>query len=672
MGTTNVTFLINGLWQIALLVLFAAIASWLLRNGPASHRHAVWVATLVAAVLLPLYSARPRPVTGSLHISAQPILDGAQSDVRTRKATDTRPANSTHVVVPVARRTGAIVLWAYLLFLIYRAARFLLAYLETVRIRRAATPFAPTPLVARVFDDCMDAFRVRDVALLSSAEIPSPVTVGSRRPTIIIPDCLLPDDSEDLLRTVIGHEMAHIARRDFALKIGYELLYAAVSWHPAAMLIRRGIERTREMACDELVTRRLMDRHAYARSVMTIAAVMTGLPRPGYTLGVFDGDALHERIRRLVQSPVANLRRARLLLATVLTGVAGCVVIASGLALTAHAQSPADTETRAGVEAYRHKDYKEVVQHFQAAVQLDPSDIQAKVRLAEALMEESDAEREAAGGPLMSSAHQQLLDILARDPKNLLAMQILTHAASAMKQWTEVHDWAVRLIQIDPRNKVYYYSAGVADWALIYPRFEEAKVQAGGHAQSYAVPDASVRKRLRDQYMPTINDGLAMLQNALNLDPQYFDALAYMNLLYRLASGMVDSPAESEHLTAMADDLVHKAVAAKKNAAQPNAPNERLAPPPPPPPPPPGTNNAGGSAQSQPAGSYWEVSATGYPNVQAMLRSLRDKGFTGYAVTPPGADEAPRLMVGPYHDRKALDAARIFLQDAGFQPIRVW
>src|ERR1039457_6610788 len=43
------TFLLNSLWQIPLAALVAALACRMLRRGPASHRHAVWVAALIAA-----------------------------------------------------------------------------------------------------------------------------------------------------------------------------------------------------------------------------------------------------------------------------------------------------------------------------------------------------------------------------------------------------------------------------------------------------------------------------------------------------------------------------------------------------------------------------------------------------------------------------------------------
>src|ERR1017187_1306135 len=164
--------------------------------------------------------------------------------------------------------------------------------------------------------------------------------------------------------------MAHIARRDFACNLLYELLYLPVSFHPAAWLIHREIERTREMACDEMVTHRLMAAGTYARSIMSIATAMMALPRPGYTLGVFDGDILEARIRRLIERPAANLKRARLLLATGLAALALCAVIASSLALTARAQGGAYGLMKQGEAAYNRGDYKAAAELFANAVKV--------------------------------------------------------------------------------------------------------------------------------------------------------------------------------------------------------------------------------------------------------------------------------------------------------------
>ncbi len=47
-------FVLNSCWQIAALASVAALAAWLLRNGPARYRHALWVFTLAACLIVPL------------------------------------------------------------------------------------------------------------------------------------------------------------------------------------------------------------------------------------------------------------------------------------------------------------------------------------------------------------------------------------------------------------------------------------------------------------------------------------------------------------------------------------------------------------------------------------------------------------------------------------------
>jgi uncharacterized membrane protein YjjB (DUF3815 family) len=50
------TFLLNSLWQIPVIACVVALAAWLLRYGPANHRHAVWVVALIASAALPIIS----------------------------------------------------------------------------------------------------------------------------------------------------------------------------------------------------------------------------------------------------------------------------------------------------------------------------------------------------------------------------------------------------------------------------------------------------------------------------------------------------------------------------------------------------------------------------------------------------------------------------------------
>ena len=344
--------------------------------------------------------------------------------------------------------------------------------------------------------------------------------------TIILPESLLAETSEDVLTTAIGHEMAHIARRDFACNLLYELLLLPVGFHPAAWLIRRGIERTREMACDELVTQRLMDAGVYARSIMSIATAMTALPRPGYTLGVFDGDILEERIRRLVERPAANLQRARLLLAGGLAALALCAVAASTLALTARAQGAAGDMMKQGQAAYDRGDYKTAAAQFEAAVRFEPDNLEAKLLLAKSLLQQYVPGTDPAN-PFAAGARQQLLEVLARDAGNKQAIENMMILAANTRQFAEAHQWAQKAIQADSTLTDAYYTAGFLDWSMTYPDYAGARMAAGMQPQDPGIiPDAGLRQNVRTQHGAQIEDGLRMLRTALQLNPDYSDAMA--------------------------------------------------------------------------------------------------------------------------------------------------
>ena len=666
------TFILNSLWQIPLAAAVAALVCRFMRRGPTSHRHAVWVAALAAAILLPLASVRSGPPEPTLHFSTSLAEAAAANSAPDRKAQALPPASPARPfrTISFAATTAGILLYSYLLFVSFRLARLAWTSARTVQIRSRAQYAAIPDGLDRVRTRCQGAFGLTGIELLVSPHVSGPVTAGR---VIILPESLLAEPSEDVLTTAVGHEMAHIARRDFACNLLYEVLYLPIGFHPAAWLIRREIERTREMACDELVTHRLLDPGVYARSIMSIASGMMALPRPGYTLGVFDGDILEARIRRLVERPVANLRRARLLLATGLAVLALCTIFASSLALTARAQDGTNAVMKQAEAAYNRGDYKGAAELFENAVRVEPANLKAKLLLANTLL------REYMPGPgadntLASRARQQYLDVLAVDAKNRPALQGLMLLDTNTKQFDEARAWALKAIQADPTNTGAYYTLGFLDWATTYPDYAGARQAAGMKPQdSGIIPDAALRQRVRTQHGSQIEDGFRMLQIAIQLDPDYSDAMAYMNLLYRIEAGIADTAAQSADAVAKADNWVAQALDAKRRQAQSPRPAARpldvdapaivplIAPPPPPPPPPPpdasqARMEAPGairvSGESQQAKLVKQVPPV-YPEA---ARQAGTSGIVrlGVVITKEGRVRDIRVMTGPGRD---LDAA---------------
>ena len=139
------------------------------------------------------------------------------------------------------------------------------------KLRRSATRAGLSPEIELVTQRCRLLFRV-DAQVRRSDNARVPYTIGARRPLILLPRVFCSDADETRLLSVIGHEMACVARRDFLSNLICELIALPISFHPLTFLIKKQIDRTRELACDELVTSRVLERdfmlaHYYGRQM---------------------------------------------------------------------------------------------------------------------------------------------------------------------------------------------------------------------------------------------------------------------------------------------------------------------------------------------------------------------------------------------------------------------
>ncbi|WP_158615382.1 M56 family metallopeptidase [Acidipila sp. EB88] len=237
---------------------------------------------------------------------------------------------------------------AYAAVLLYVAARLLWRSGRVRSIAREATPAHLTGEAALCWAACCRHFGLagtrRAPALATSHAIAGPVSIGLRRPMVLLPvgfpHRVRPED----LRTALAHECAHIARRDFALNLLYELLALPVHYHPFARRARSRVTETREMLCDQLAAAATAGEQQYARSLLRLAALCLQprrAPVP-HAIGILDANAFERRITMLTQpkQPIGWARRSLTLAACSSLALGTC---ASALALSLDVQVPAAT-----------------------------------------------------------------------------------------------------------------------------------------------------------------------------------------------------------------------------------------------------------------------------------------------------------------------------------------
>ncbi|MBO6014119.1 MAG: right-handed parallel beta-helix repeat-containing protein [Oscillospiraceae bacterium] len=165
----------------------------------------------------------------------------------------------------------------------------------------------------------------RKPLLYISTAVKTPMMCGVIHPRIILPaQC----EDEELLRNVLQHELMHYRRRDTLYKWFSVAILSSQWFNPLSWLIRREIDRSCELSCDEMLLRS-MDRErkqSYGNTLLRMAA-SASLPA-GVVATTFSTEKknLKERLEQIMHYKKGKTRTLAAVLALVL--LAGCGAVA--------------------------------------------------------------------------------------------------------------------------------------------------------------------------------------------------------------------------------------------------------------------------------------------------------------------------------------------------------
>jgi tetratricopeptide (TPR) repeat protein len=212
-----------------------------------------------------------------------------------------------------------------------------------------------------------------------------------------------------------------------------------------------------------------------------------------------------------------------------------------------------------GVKAYKDSHYEQAIDHFQQAVQLDPGLLNARMYLATAFVSQYIP---GVDSPDNLRTAQQAIDEYTKvlDAPNAGREQKVNSAKGVaylylnQKKWDDAKKYYRMASDMDPNDPEPYYSVGVIDWTACYqPRMEE-RAKLGLRPEESLNPKNKDQKKVCDELKvknaPAIQEGIDSLNKAIQLRPDYDDAMAYMNLMYRERGDV-----ECDDLAARAEDL---------------------------------------------------------------------------------------------------------------------
>src|SRR5436305_2839555 len=244
----------------------------------------LWKVALLASLVTGTIQARLRlstPAAVTLPAAASPaapivrepaIVPSNESPVGTTSPTSR--TSTTSAALRAALPLLTVLLWAAVALgwsLHYLARRLILV--GRLADRRAVSD---GPLAATLAELRRSTGYRRRVQLTMARTIASPVALGLSE--ICVPELALSDLGAEQQRSMLAHELAHLARRDSLWLAGASLIASCFFFHALNRPARRELETTAGYLSDEWATRKTGSAVALAKCLATVAEWIQASP----------------------------------------------------------------------------------------------------------------------------------------------------------------------------------------------------------------------------------------------------------------------------------------------------------------------------------------------------------------------------------------------------------
>jgi tetratricopeptide (TPR) repeat protein len=221
-----------------------------------------------------------------------------------------------------------------------------------------------------------------------------------------------------------------------------------------------------------------------------------------------------------------------------------------------------------GVQAFKKANYDEAICYFQSATELDPKLLIAKQYLGTAV-----AQMVVPGldTPENLKIAQQAIDIfqqyLEMRPHDVISIKWIAGICFNIKKLDDAKAWQKKVLIEDSKDPEAAYTIGVIDWMKAHQNTLAALAPVGlnDDGEGNAGAPAELMAKIKAQNGELVEEGLQYLQRSVENRPNYDDAMAYLNLMYRCKADLDwgDEAARTDDV-AKAKEWVAKAIATRK------------------------------------------------------------------------------------------------------------
>jgi len=279
------------------------------------YRHMIWLYLLMGIVLLPaIWLGGPKVTLAVLPAQVEPLkTEVLQTDagnvVKSVQNTpnETHLPSLTHTRMPVetnpaarAFPISAVLAGVWLVGVVFVLARLAVGWYGLRRIRLSTEPVSQNERIAN-----LDGQELR---ILVTSRVRGPVCFGVLRPVILLPKEMYEKSTEEDLRMVLNHELAHIERRDCLTNLFQRIVEATFFFHPLVLYASSQLTQQREQICDNYVLKKGVPVMDYVKLLSRIAE--QGLEKTWlHAVALFEG-RLAQRVRSLLDPKHSNQTKA--------------------------------------------------------------------------------------------------------------------------------------------------------------------------------------------------------------------------------------------------------------------------------------------------------------------------------------------------------------------------
>jgi tetratricopeptide (TPR) repeat protein len=222
-----------------------------------------------------------------------------------------------------------------------------------------------------------------------------------------------------------------------------------------------------------------------------------------------------------------------------------------------------------GSAAFKNGQFEQAGSFFENAVKLDPTNETAKLYLATTYASQVVPNLMT---PENLAIAQKALDgfnqVLVKNPSDLAALRQIASIDRNIGKLDQAKADELKVIQLAPNDPEAYYTIGSIDWNTEHYKNTVPILAADGltdDGEGNKKMSKNACAKIKEANTDLVNDAMTNLQKAIDLNPNYDDAMSYLQLSYRSKANLdcPDDDARKADL-AQADEWIQRAMGARK------------------------------------------------------------------------------------------------------------